>query len=124
MGTFHADCVVADHVRRDQRAPVPGMLVDTGSEHTWIAEDVLKAIGVVPEKRAVRFVLANGRTVSRDIGFAVIHVRERFTVDEVVFAKPGDLQLLGARTLEGLNLTVDPRRKRLVAAGPLPAAGS
>jgi hypothetical protein len=30
--------------------------------------------------------------------------------------------LLGARTLEGLNLIIDPRKKKLVAAGPLPAA--
>jgi hypothetical protein len=40
----------------------------------------------------------------------------------VVFAEPGDLLLLGARTLEGLNLIVDSGRKRLVAAGPVPAA--
>jgi len=43
-------------------------------------------------------------------------------IDEVVFAEAGDLALLGARTLEGLNLTVDSARKKLVAAGPLPAA--
>jgi predicted aspartyl protease len=42
--------------------------------------------------------------------------------DEVVFAEKGDLPLLGARSLEGLNLTVDPKRKKLVAAGPLLAA--
>ena len=35
---------------------------------------------------------------------------------------PGDLMLLGARSLEGLNLMVDPARKRLVASGPRPAA--
>jgi len=29
--------------------------------------------------------------------------------------------LLGARTLEGLNLRIDAARKKLVAAGPLPA---
>jgi len=35
----------------------------------------------------------------------------------------GDMLLLpGARTLEGLNLTVDSRLKKLVAAGPLPVA--
>ena len=43
-------------------------------------------------------------------------------MDEVVFAKPGDLKLLGARTLEGFNALVDRRRKRLVAARPMPAA--
>lgn len=47
---------------------------------------------------------------------------ERFTIDEVVFAEPGELLLLGARTLEGLNLTIDTSRKRLVAAGPVPVA--
>ena len=41
---------------------------------------------------------------------------------ESIFAEVGDLLLLGARTLEGLNLTVDSRLKKLVAAGPLPAA--
>jgi hypothetical protein len=46
---------------------------------------------------------------------------EFFTIDEVVFAEKGDRLLLGARTLEGLNLTVDSKRKKLVAAGPLPA---
>jgi len=49
-------------------------------------------------------------------------VEKSFTIDEVVFAQKGDLLLLGARTLEGLNLVVDSRRKKLVAAGPLPAA--
>jgi hypothetical protein len=42
----------------------------------------------------------------------------------VLFAEKGDLLLLGARTLEGLNLTIDPARRELVAAGPLPAAAS
>lgn len=42
--------------------------------------------------------------------------------DEVVFARKGDLLLLDARTLEGLNLRVDAKRKKLVAGGPLTAA--
>lgn len=122
MGTFHVDCVVANHVYRNRRIEVRRVLVDTGSEHTWIAEDALRKIGIAPEKKDMQFVMANGQTVSREIGFAVIHLQEYFTVDEVVFAREGDLQLIGARTLEGLNLTIDPRRKKLVGAGPLPAA--
>ena len=77
---------------------------------------------MVPEKKDLQFVMANGRTITRQVGFAVIHLQEHFTVDEVVFAQEGDLQLVGARTLEGVNLAVDPRRKKLIAAGPLPAA--
>ena len=41
---------------------------------------------------------------------------------KLVFAEKGDLALLGARTLEGLNLVVSPTNKKLVAAGPIPAA--
>lgn len=66
--------------------------------------------------------MANGQRVTRSVGFAIIRVDKSFTVDEVVFAERGDLLLLGARTLEGLSLTIDPRKKILVAAGPLPAA--
>lgn len=60
--------------------------------------------------------------MTRSVGFAIIRLDKFFTVDEVVFAERGGLLLLGARTQEGLNLVVDPRRKKLVAAGPLPAA--
>ena len=66
--------------------------------------------------------MANGQQVTRSIGFAVIRLEKYFTIDEVVFGEKGDLILLGARTLEGLNLTVDSRQKKLVGAGPLPVA--
>jgi hypothetical protein len=45
-------------------------------------------------------------------------------VDEVVFAQSGDLQLLGAHALEGVNLKVDSRRKKLLAAGPIVVAAA
>jgi predicted aspartyl protease len=98
------------------------MLVDTGSEYTWIPSSKLERIGVASEKKDMRFVMANGQLITRNVGFAVLRVGKSFTIDEVVFAEPGDLILLGARTLEGLNLTVDSFKKKLVASGPLPAA--
>ncbi|MHC4476434.1 MAG: hypothetical protein ACYTEL_12350 [Planctomycetota bacterium] len=96
--------------------------MDTGSEYTWIPSAKLEKIGVAREKKDIGFVMANGQVVTRSVGFAILHVGRNFTIDEVVFAEPGDLNLLGARSLEGLNLTVDAIRKKLVAAGPLPAA--
>ena len=39
-----------------------------------------------------------------------------------MFGEPADLVLLGARSLEGLNLRVDPVTKSLVDAGPGAAA--
>ena len=97
-------------------------LVDTRSEYTWIPAARLEKIGVKREKKDVRFIMANGEVFTRNVGFAVLRVAHHFTIDEVVFAEAGDLVLLGARTLEGLNLTVDAARKKLVASGPLPAA--
>ncbi len=127
MGTFSIRCKVENVVEREQSAVLPKMLVDTGSEHTsctWIPAATLERLGIQREKKDLAFVMANGQQVTRSVGFAILRVDKFFTVDEVVFAEKGDLLLLGARTLEGLNLTVDPRRKKLVAAGPLPAAGA
>jgi predicted aspartyl protease len=122
MGTFHIACKIENHVNRAKVARIPKLLVDTGSEYTWIPAATLKKIGVAKEKKDMQFVMANGEVITRNIGFAILQVGNNFTIDEVVFAETGDLTLLGARTLEGLNLTVDSRRKILVTAGPLPAA--
>ncbi len=124
MGTFHVDCRIEHVAERRKGADVARLLVDTGSEYTWIPGAVLERIGIKREKKDLRFVMANGEQITRSVGFAVVRVAGTFTVDEVVFAEPGDLTLLGARSLEGLNLTVDSRRKKLVAAGPLPAAAA
>ena len=122
MGTFHTHCVIANILNRMKSATLDKVLVDTGSEYTWVPTEVLTRLNIQREKKDVTLVMANGQRVTRSIGFAIVAVGDEFTVDEVVFAEPGDLLLLGARTLEGLNLTVDPRGKKLVAAGPPPAA--
>jgi predicted aspartyl protease len=122
MGTFHTSCTVENHVDRSKSSRLSKLLVDTGSEYTWIPAGTLERIGVKREKKDIPFVMANGQVITRSVGFAILRVGEHFTIDEVVFAEPGDLLLLGSRTLEGLNLAVDAARKKLVAAGPLPAA--
>ncbi|MFO7870263.1 MAG: aspartyl protease family protein [Kiritimatiellia bacterium] len=123
MGAFYTCCKIENHVDRDKGVRIAKALVDTGSEHTWIPGVKLEKIGVKREKKDLRFVMANGNVVTRSTGFAIIRVRKEFTIDEVVFAEPVDMILLGARSLEGLNLTVASARKKLVAAGPFPAAG-
>ena len=122
MGVFYSSCRVQNVVDREQIADIPKLLVDTRSEYTWIPLSILEKLSIGREKKDLTFVMANGIRVTRSVGFAIICVEDTFTVDEVVFAEEGDLLLLGARTLEGLNLTVDPRQKKLVAADPLPAA--
>ena len=124
MGTFYTRCRIENPTQRRKSRPIPKILVDTGSEHTWVPAKVLERLGIGREKKDVRFVMANGLQITRSVGFAIVRLGEFFTIDEVVFGESGDLPLLGARTLEGLNLVVDSRRKRLVAAGPVPAAPS
>jgi len=99
-------------------------MVDTGAESTWIDATALEGIGIERRKKDLRFQLSNGQIVTRSVGYAVLTVDKSETVDEVVFAETGDLQLLGARALEGLNLQVDARRKGLVAAGPIVSAAA
>ena len=122
MGTFFVGCKVENHTDPKRAAVVPKVMVDCGSEFTWIPATMLEKIGVEPQKKDRQIQMANGQVVTRTIGFAVLRVDNFFTIDEVVFAQPGDLSLLGSRALEGMNVHVDARKKRLVAAGPLVAA--
>lgn len=124
MGVFYVDCTVENMAAPDKSALIDQLLVDTGSEFTWIPGDVLSAVGVDVRKRNVEFVMANGEIIARDIGYAILRVNGFETVDEIVFAQRGDLNLLGAHTLEGFGAVVDARGKRLVAAGPHLAAAS
>ena len=96
-------------------------MVDTGSEYNWVPRDVLLELGVAPV-RIDRFETADGRVLEREVGFALLYAGERSAAAAVVFAEDGDMVLLGAHGLEGLNLRVDLARKELVPAGPVPAA--
>jgi predicted aspartyl protease len=124
VGLLRIDVEVARPGRRAQWRAVSRVLVDSGSEMSWLPADVLRSSGIAVFKRDQPFVMANGQQVTRDVGVAILQSGSFKTVDEVVFALPGDLALLGARTLEGFNAVVDVRRRRLVAAGPMPAAAA
>jgi len=122
MGTFYVGCKVENHKDARKSAVVNKLLVDTGSEFTWLPGDVLDRIGITPAKKDLQIQMANGQIVTRSVGYAILRVDKYETTDEVVFGQRGDLPLLGSRALEGMNLHVDTRRKRLVAAGPVLAA--
>jgi predicted aspartyl protease len=122
MGVFYVDCTVRNMVTEERSAHIDELLVDTGSEYTWLPKDVLIEIGVSVRKPNQKFVMANGEIITRDIGYALVKADGFETVDEIVFAQDGDLNLLGSRTLEGFGAIVDARKKQLVAAGPHLAA--
>ncbi|HET9426029.1 MAG TPA: hypothetical protein VFO55_11710 [Gemmatimonadaceae bacterium] len=121
MGTVRVDIQIANAADRTRVRAVSSVLVDTGAELSWVPAEILESLGV--ERNAVwHFRQADGSILERWSGSAIVHVAGRRAADEVIFGEPGDLVLLGARSLEGLNFRVEPVAKRLVDAGPAPAA--
>lgn len=121
MGMLRVDVEVANHTRPGDRRLLHSVIVDTGAELSWVPAHVLEDLGISRVK-PIRFRQAGGTALERWVGFAILHAAGAVTTDEIVFGAPGDLVLLGARTLQGMNLTVDLVEKRLVAGGPMLAA--
>ncbi len=88
------------------------LLVDTGSLYTWIHGRVLDNLGAsgLGERR---FRTIEGRDITRRVGEAVIESSGERATRIVVFAEEGDAQVMGADSLEGLGLELDPTTRRL-----------
>jgi len=121
MGTFRIDVEVSHPSRRFTRSAFSNVLVDTGAELSVFSASVLDQLGI-ERLRQLHFRQANGSVLSRWTGPAIIHAAGTLATDDVVFGEPDDIILLGARTLEGLNLRIDPVARTLVDAGPMPLA--
>jgi len=88
------------------------LTVDTGSTYTWVAESKLRVIGAKSlGKRNFRTI--EGREIVRNVGEAVLEFGGEEATRIVVFAEPGDAEVLGVDSLEGLGLEVDPTTRRL-----------
>src|SRR5438067_2260101 len=123
MDTFRIDIQIENPARPGVRHELHDVLVDTGAELTWCPASVLEALGI-ERRKIVRFRQADGSVLERWTGPAFIYVAGTTATDDVVFGEPNDMVLLGERSLEGLNLRVEPVSKRLVDAGPVPAAAA
>jgi predicted aspartyl protease len=122
-GTFRTDVAIANPAQPLKRELIRTVLVDTGAALSWFPASVLQSLGITRLKEW-HFRQADGTVLSRWTGWVIVYAGSTMTNDEVVFGEPGDLVLLGARSLEGLNLRVDPVTKQLVDAGPAPAAAA
>lgn len=123
MGASRVDVEIENPARPGESRALGVVLVDTGAELSWAPVGVLESLGIKRNKQW-RFRQADGSILERWSGTAVIRVAGNQAGDEIVFALPGDMTLLGARSLEGLNLRVEPGTKQLVDAGPAPAASA
>ena len=98
----------------ERRTPPVEVMVDTGSEVSWLPRQILLDAGITPRGKK-RFILANKQMVERDIGYAILTAEGYSTIDEIVFAEESDMSLLGVRTLEGFSVMVDNIGHRFVA---------
>jgi predicted aspartyl protease len=121
MGTFRVALEIANPARPSEWRTLESVLVDTGAELSWLPAPVLDSLGI-ERVNVRRFRQADGTVLDRRTGGVILRVAGVQTWDEVVFGAPGDLSLLGARSLEGLNLRIDPITHQLIDAGPAPAA--
>ena len=88
-------------------------LVDTGAFYTMVSASQLTELGVTPT-RSVHLELADGRVGEYDLGEARATIDGLSVPTIVVFGEEGAVPLLGAYTLEGLGLMVDPRNTKLL----------
>jgi len=114
MSMFNVNLVARNTKDESLIAPPVQVLVDSGSELTWLPKELLFGIKVSPVRRR-SFSTATKQLVTRDTSYAIVSAEGFETVDEVVFAEPGDMLLLGVRTLEGFGVLVDNIAHRFVA---------
>ncbi len=88
-------------------------LVDTGATYTVVPRDVLERLGITLRFRR-HFRVADGRVVEVDVAWVCIRAEGQSAFSSCASGEPGMDALLGAVTLEGLGLGVDPANQRLV----------
>ncbi|MXW25346.1 MAG: hypothetical protein F4Z77_03450 [Dehalococcoidia bacterium] len=113
MGTFTSPLRIADVSGRQSREVEA--TVDTGAAYTVLPGRLLRELNVEPFGQR-RLLLADGRRMNADIGEARATIDGETVTTLVIFGEDDAPPLLGAYTLEGLGLAVDPVEQRLVPA--------
>jgi len=112
MGTFTTKLKVWNPAQPEKAEELEA-LVDTGAAFSWVSRTRLERLGVTPSRR-MPFRTIDGRLLERDL--AIVHVGTNGYVapDLVVMAEPGEMEVIGAHSIEGLGLAADPVQKKLV----------
>lgn len=113
MGTFSYPIEIADLDER--HSGEIDAIVDTGAAYTVLPGRFLRELGVETIGTR-RLLLADGSRVDMDYGRAWATIDGEREVTIVFFGRDNGPALLGAYTLEGLALAVDPGEQRLVPA--------
>ena len=93
-------------------APVDAV-VDTGAIYSLFPGGLLSRLGVMPHDRA-EFILADGRTITRELATVVVRIEDRTRHALCIVGDDEGHSLLGATTLELFGLAADAVNGRLV----------
>ena len=111
MGTFVVQLEIGD--LRGEKFEDVEALVDAGATTTVIPGSTLRRLGIVPTRRET-FEYAGGQQIELDMAEAKARVAGLETTTWVIFGEEGTTALLGAYTLEGVLLGVDPYSQKLI----------
>jgi aspartyl protease family protein len=112
MGIVKVDISIANSNDPSRRREVKGAIVDTGASYTTIPKSLAADLGLkVIGKR--RVTTANGVT-DVEHSFALVEYDGHISVGDVMISSTYPGVLLGALTLEGMALAVDPKSGKLV----------
>jgi len=112
MGTFTSKFRIwnPDHPDRVEDLEA---IVDTGAAFSWISRARLERLGVGPSRR-MPFRTIEGHVLERDMAAVYVSSNGYSVPDVVVMTEPGEVEVLGAHSIEGLGLAADPIQKKLV----------
>ncbi len=111
MGLTHVGVKVGNPAN-GRKTEVVRCLVDSGAVYSLIPGAILRRLGIKPHS-AREFVLANGDVIRRRLATATFEYQGQRGDSLVIVGEPGDDPLLGATTLEGFGLVLDPFRREL-----------
>lgn len=112
MGLTNQKLVVKES-RRARRKTAVSFLIDSGAVYSLVPGRTLKKLGIRPYRR-VDFALADGTTITRQVGDAYFEFQGEGGAAPVIFGEKGDEPQLGATTLESIGLVLDPFKRRLI----------
>jgi predicted aspartyl protease len=114
MGIFFTEVLLAAPERPELRESVR-LLVDSGSTYTWVSGGLLRGLSITPSERR-RVVTIDGAVAERDAAEVLVTLDGRTLHTVCLFGGPRDLDVLGAYTLDGFGLGIDPVQRKLVPA--------
>ena len=112
MSTFATKLRLANLANPTRVVEIEGT-VDTGASYSWVSRATLESVDIKPTSR-MQFETITGDLIEREMAPVFVSFDGRSGGDTVVVGEPGDMQVIGAHTLEAMGVLADPIRKTLV----------